>query len=128
MSMGRPLRVRALGASMRPLLRSGTLVRISPLSIDEPLHVGDVVLSSVGPGLILHRIVGLHVDRGSLVVTTRGDGRRAADAPVPRASVLGRVDEVERAGWRFKLDRPEWRVAGYLAARLLPYLWRFRKA
>jgi hypothetical protein len=81
---GRGVTLIALGNSMMPLLRAGSVVRVEPA---HAASVGEVVaIERPDGGLALHRVVA-HV--GALVVTW-GDALRAPDAWGPSV-VLGRV-------------------------------------
>ncbi|MCB9731471.1 MAG: S24/S26 family peptidase [Deltaproteobacteria bacterium] len=88
---GRPLRTRAAGQSMWPLLREGAEVVVVPLTAAPA--VGDVVLLVLGGRLVLHRVVRVLADGA---VVTKGDAELGADPPVAAADLLGRV---ARAPW-----------------------------
>ena len=80
---GREVRLRLTGWSMRPWLRSGTLVRFT--ATEAPV-VGDIGLTRhANDTLVAHRIVALGPDW----VQTKGDACLARDGRVPRSSLIG---------------------------------------
>lgn len=83
---GWTLSLRVSGSSMRPLLRSGTLLRIAPSS--EPPSVGDIAFFRTASGrFVAHRVLACDDSR----VWTKGDSSGQADGPVEVSDVLGRV-------------------------------------
>lgn len=95
MERGLPLRMRARGASMKPMIRDDDIVTITPMGGREP-RVGEV-LACVRPGaerLVLHRVVAREAGGWLL----RGDNCTMADGVVPPQDVLGAVTRVERNG------------------------------
>ena len=83
--------LRVSGWSMKPLVRSGSILRFSRRG--EP-SVGDVVLARLADEtLVAHRVVALDED----CVWTKGDACRTADGPLSRQSVLGRAVRLEGA-------------------------------
>lgn len=122
LEQGNTLRVRALGASMAPLIRSGDVLHVERVT---ELVVGDVLLVEQGDDWWAHRL--LDVSESGRVVL-RGDAHRQTDLPLPRDAVLGRVEAVERAGrmlrldgWRARLVRGVSRVS-VLGRPILPEL------
>jgi signal peptidase I len=96
LARGVPFRFRAKGWSMAPFIRDGDVIRVAPLSREEP-GLGQVV-AFVRPqtgSLVVHRIVARHGE-GYLL---QGDNvPEESDGLVPRASILGRVTRIERGG------------------------------
>ena len=87
---GWTLRLRVSGSSMKPLLRSGTVLRIAP-SNERPI-VGDIAFFRTASGrLVAHRVLGCDESR----VWTKGDSSGQADGPVEVSEVLGRVLGIE---------------------------------
>ena len=72
---------------MRPSLHPGDVVLLRPC---ETLRPGDIVTFALGERLVTHRVLSTHAS----TLTCRGDGRRAADPPVPREAVLAKVSGV----------------------------------
>jgi len=88
-------RFRAMGNSMRPFIRNGDVLTVSPPS-DKPIQLGEVVAVTVPHTgrLVLHRVV-VQCGEGWLV---RGDNCPRADGVVPCENIIGRVTCVERQG------------------------------
>ncbi|WP_166791684.1 signal peptidase I, partial [Cryobacterium frigoriphilum] len=81
-----------LSSSMEPHISPGDVVLSQPYSTDDPAPLGRVVTfeaptGSARPGPVLHRVVGVNDDDGSLI--TRGDANADADsAPLARLDIL----------------------------------------
>lgn len=88
---GGELWVSGSGQSMHPTVRHADQVLIAPL--EREVRRRDVVLLPFGTRLMLHRVVEVRGD----IVLTKGDGRRKADPPVPRADVVAQALAVRRA-------------------------------
>jgi hypothetical protein len=106
LSRGRPLRFRARGFSMGPLVQDHDVVTISPLAGRVP-GTGDIIAcrhpQSRRP--IVHRVRAVRAD-GFLV---QGDSAPLPDGLVPLSDVLGLLTFVERDGavvYRARHDRP----------------------
>jgi signal peptidase I len=87
------------GTSMRPTLRAGDRLMIEPIRPDGPLVMGEVVVAATDGRLVAHRVEALN----GREVVMRGDARAAADPPIPREAVLGRVVAVSRAPFRERI-------------------------
>ena len=91
---GRSARMTVTGASMRPMLRSGDRVTITPCTAADA-HIGDLLLyRRPDGGLALHRLV----RRGDGWLQTGGDACWRLDRRVPPSALLGRAVGHERAG------------------------------
>ena len=98
---GADIRVRLSGFSMKPLVRSGAVLRFSARVTPR---VGDIVLLSFpnrAPGkqvkqvkLIAHRVLALDDEH----VWTKGDSSGTQDPPVPRSRVLASATTLETGG------------------------------
>ena len=87
---GQPIRLRAGGWSMKPLLPPGCILRIVPL-VGE-LRVGDIVLYQGKDGkLVSHRILTYAPDS----IRTKGDACTQPDGVIDSSQILGRVVGVE---------------------------------
>jgi hypothetical protein len=84
LKQGRAMRLRALGGSMTPWLRSGDIVTIVP---GNSARLGEVVLTHGPSGLLLHRLVLKSARR----VVTKGDRLPCLDPPVSPYDILGRA-------------------------------------
>ena len=110
---GHDVSLRVRGWSMKPLVRSGSVLRFSP---SGALSVGDVVLARLpNDSLVAHRIVALEDDR----IWTKGDACRTADDPLPRERVIARAVRLEG---RVSLPLANFwmRVLGLIVNRLYP--------
>jgi hypothetical protein len=88
---GWSIRLRVSGWSMKPLLKSGCLLRVAPLQ--ETPQVGEIVLCRTkAERLVSHRVVA--VSAGSM--RTKGDACSQADGLVEPSQILGRVIAVEK--------------------------------
>lgn len=89
------VRLRALGGSMEPAIRSRDILLVSGCRVAD-LRLGDIVLYARDGHLIAHRLidVGIRADKRALV--TRGDALWAADLPFDAGDLLGRVIAVGR--------------------------------
>ena len=92
---GADFRFTARGGSMRPTIRDGDTVTVSPLAGIPPM-VGEVAAFKHPHSgrLFVHRVI----ERTEDGVETRGDNLNIPDPPVPSRSVLGVVSGVERNG------------------------------
>ncbi len=114
------LRFKARGSSMYPFIRDGDILTIQPVEA-AALKVGDVVFYSTARGrLAAHRVVGREVQRGKVVLATRGDAASGPDERVQAEQVLGRVVSVRRGQEIIRLDQGFWRLAALLWIGLSP--------
>jgi hypothetical protein len=118
---GTTLECELSGASMGSSIPDGSRLRLR--FVHEPeLAIGDVVAFDAAGTVIVHRIVGLgRFGPARSYVVTRGDGSLLIDHPVPRAAVLGIVQEWTRDGrWQ---RVPAYSVSGlrFIAGQL--FLW-----
>jgi Peptidase S24-like len=112
---GYDVRLRVSGWSMKPLIRSGAVIRFTPTK--DPRR-GDVVLTRHDNGaLVAHRVVAMDERR----IWTKGDACRTTDAPVSRDSIVARAVAWEGAV-RLPLCGRPMRVAGLLLSRIYPLL------
>ena len=73
--------------SMEPAFSKGDLLF---LKATDELAVGDIIVFKSGNVLVVHRIVAIDGDS----ITTKGDANNAADTPVSREDVKGKVTAV----------------------------------
>ena len=119
------LRLRVTGTSMKPLIRSGSVLRIAPLrpSTGAPKR-GDIVLFSAPSGrLLAHRIVDIQGES----YLTKGDSSGEPDGLVGHRQLLGRVVGIDGLFF-FPLDGPLTRRLGLFFNRHYPRLVRFKAA
>ena len=114
LSGGLDLRIRLSGFSMKPLVRSGSVLRFSAMA--EPA-MGDIVLLHYpGHKLVAHRV--LRLSRES--VWTKGDSCGAPDPPIARARVLAAATCLEVGAVEIPLQNPTMRSLGRLSEPCLP--------
>ncbi len=100
---------------MRPWIRSGDILTISPLSKKGP-KLGDVVaFSAVENSLIVHRVVGIKEQK----YLVAADNATSYDGFFPVNVILGRVAGIERRGKKICVGLGPERV-------LIALLTRFR--
>jgi len=125
---GVDIRVRLSGFSMKPLLRSGSVLRFSARTTPR---VGDIVLLSVPNGapdgdakqvkLVAHRVLALDDEH----VWTKGDSSLAQDPPVSRSRVLASASTLETGGAiTIPLQNATMRALGLLTSSFYPRLVR----
>jgi hypothetical protein len=86
-------RLRVLGGSMYPVLRSGETITVQACEADT-LEIGDLLLVRDGDRLFAHRLVA----RTASTLVLRGDSHWHADPPRPLSSLLGRIVAITRDG------------------------------
>lgn len=118
---GIDVHVRLSGHSMKPLLRTGSVLIFSGTPMPR---VGDVVLLSFANGahdrLVAHRVVSMNEEH----VWTQGDSSTACDPPVPRARVLGTAVSIEIGRLSLPLRNAPMRAIGLVASLVYPRLAR----
>jgi hypothetical protein len=110
---------------MKPLLRSGSVLRIAPSSsLPAGPVLGDIVLFRAASGrLVAHRVIELDGDR----YRTKGDSSREPDGLVEHGQLLGKILGID--GILFlPLDGPLARRIGLLLNRYYPSLVRLKAA
>jgi hypothetical protein len=89
------IRFQARGGSMRPFIRNGDILTISPLAGRSP-RLGEVIafFHPISGQVIVHRLIRR---RGGLF-WMQGDSVGDREGPVERGQILGYVSGLERAG------------------------------
>ncbi|MBA4374504.1 MAG: signal peptidase I [Thermodesulfovibrio sp.] len=122
---GADLRIRVTGRSMKPFLKGGEILTIRRVPCSS-LRKGDLILFDCQGSLILHRIIKkCYSEAGTLSFQTQGDARQAADGPVHKDKVLGKVLLIEKplAGGRTRLldmASAYWQVLNASIAMTIP--------
>ena len=119
------VKFRAPGVSMSPFIRNNEMITVEPCSHGD-LTFGDVILYH-GFGSqcrqlsiplrnrnIVHRFLWRREIGGDLRLITKGDNNYLCDPPVSPQQILGRVVEIEKNGWRLRLDTPFGRLLNTL--------------
>lgn len=98
---GAAFSIRARGNSMRPAIRGGTVVCLTPRN-GSPVKVGDVVLAMTAGGkYVLHRV--RRACGGQ--IETHGDANPVADAPVALESVVAVANAILIDGWKAPIPK-----------------------
>ena len=119
LSRNLPIQLRMSGSSMSPAIADGDVITVEPVSHDEPVKQGDIVLyHSRFDTAVIHRVIRLERASSERCILTRGDAASHNDAPVPLHRILGRVRRVERAGERIRMMAPRRGFIQNLIARL----------
>jgi hypothetical protein len=90
-----PIRFQARGGSMRPFIRDGDTITVSPLPRPGP-RFGEVVafLHPISGQVIVHRVIRREAGR----FWTQGDSVGDGEGPMEASHLLGGVSRLERAG------------------------------
>ncbi len=105
---GYEIRFRAEGGSMEPAIRSGEVLLVQPVALEEA-QIGRIFLFQGRDWLTAHRLVGrVRLPSGETGYLFHGDATDQPDAPVPASAVLGRVTAVERDGEPLDLTSPNY--------------------
>ena len=87
---GNTMRYRALGGSMSPFIKGGSILTVDP---KRKISIGDVILCKNGDGLIAHRVI--RKRKKGLIFITKGDNIGCPDNPVGMSELFGKVVRVE---------------------------------
>ena len=118
LSKGNTFRLRVLGGSMFPWIRSGDILQINPA---RTYSVGDILLCTRGNDWVAHRVHSIVKRRSPTHLVTRGDALALPDPPVSIDAVLGRVDVIERGGRHLRAD--SYRGRAYRALARVGFPW-----
>jgi signal peptidase I len=122
LSRGHQLRFQALGSSMLPFIRSGQVIQVAPVQVEE-LRLHDVIFYRIqGPRLVAHRLVKKEKTQGGMKLLARGDSCSRSDVEVVESEqILGRVVSVELwKGKPLRIDAGWGRLLGIWLARISP--------
>lgn len=115
------IRFQAKGFSMRPFIRDGDLITVSPLW-NSPVKAGDVVLyKTADDRAIVHRVIRKTGIKGRMIFFIKGDAVFGQSEEVDLKNILGRVTVVERKGLKRKLDTKFYCITGLFFAGLSPF-------
>lgn len=121
------VRLRAPGVSMSPFIRNNEMITIKPCS-HRDMAFGDIILyfgfgnrtrrlsHPLEERKIVHRFLGRREVEGELRLITKGDNNYLCDPPVLPHQILGKVVEIEKNGWRLRLDTSFGRLLNTLCA------------
>jgi signal peptidase I len=118
---GKSIRFQARGWSMRPFIRDGDIITISPVE-NSALKTGEVVLYlSAGNQVIVHRIINKYKREGRITLMVKGDAVFGSAEKVEVQNVLGKVTTIERKGCLKRLDTKLHQMIGFFIAGISPF-------
>lgn len=118
---GTSIRFQAKGFSMRPFIRDGDFITVSPIK-NSSIRIGDVVFySTAGNNVIAHRIINKYGKDGNMNLLIKGDAGFGPPERVNSQGVLGKVVAIERNGRKRNLETRFYRTLNLLFARLSPF-------
>jgi len=120
---GKSVRFQAKGWSMRPFIRDGDFIVVSPIE-NSSIKTGDVVFCiTTDNKVIVHRIIRKHEkDKDNrIIMFIKGDATFSSPEKVEIQNVLGKVAAVERNGRKKRLDTKLYKIKGLFFAGLSPF-------
>ena len=122
-SQGKSARFQAKGWSMRPFIRDGDFLVVSPIE-NSSIKRGDVVFCITTENkVIVHRVIKKYKkDKDNrITMLIKGDATFSSPEKVEMQNVLGKVVEVERNGQKKRLDTKFYQIKGLLFAGISPF-------
>jgi signal peptidase I len=122
-SQGKSIRFQASGWSMRPFIRDGDFLVVSPIE-NSSIKTGDVVFCITTENkVIVHRVIKKYKkDKDNrITMLIKGDATFSSPEKVEMQNVLGKVVEVERNGQKKRLDTKFYQIKGLLFAGISPF-------
>lgn len=119
LSNGNTMRFRALGGSMSPFIKNGSILSIKPT---DRIFTGDVILYKGKNGIIVHRVIHRKNIDGNIFFVAKGDNLRHPDTLVCPSDILGKVVKVESSRSKINLDSFLRRLLNYAVAMASPIL------
>lgn len=120
---GKSARFQAKGWSMRPFIRDGDIIVVSPIE-NSSIKAGDVVFHLTTENkVIVHRVIKKYKkDKDNrITMLIKGDATFSSPEKVEMQDVLGKVVEVERNGRKKRLDRKLYQIMGLFFAAISPF-------
>ena len=122
-SQGKSARFQAKGWSMRPFIRDGDFLVVSPIE-NSSIKRGDVVFCITTENkVIVHRVIKKYKkDKDNrITMLIKGDATFSSPEKVEMQNVLGKVVAVERNGQKKRLDTKFHQIKGLLFAGISPF-------
>ena len=120
---GKSIRFQAKGWSMRPFIRDGDFIIVSPIE-NSSNKTGDVVFCITTENKVMvHRVIKKYKkDKDNrIMMFIKGDASFSSPEKVEMQNVLGKVVVVERNGRKKRLDTKFYKIKGLLFARISPF-------
>ncbi len=118
---GKSIRFQAKGWSMRPFIRDGDIIVVSPIE-NSSIKTGDVVFYLTTENKVMvHRVIRKHKKGNRMIMFIKGDATFSSPEKVEMQDVLGKIVEVERNGQKKRLDTKLYTIKGLLFAGISPF-------
>lgn len=120
---GKSIRFQAKGWSMRPFIRDGDFIVVSPIK-NSSVKTGHVVFCITTENkIIVHRVIKKYKkDKDNrITMLIKGDATFSSPEKVEMQNVLGKVVAVERNGRKKRLDTKYHQIKGLLFAGISPF-------
>jgi len=120
---GKSARFQAKGWSMRPFIRDGDFIVVSPIE-NSSIKTGDVVFYLTTENkVIVHRVIKKYKkDKDNrITMLIKGDATFSSPEKVEIQNVLGKVVAVEKNGQKKRLDTKLYQIKGLFFAGLSPF-------
>ncbi len=120
---GKSARFQAKGWSMRPFIRDGDFIVVSPIE-NSSIKPGDVVFYLTAENkVIVHRVIKKYKkDKDNrITMLIKGDATFSSPEKVEMQNVLGKVVAVEKNGQKKRLDTKFYQIKGLLFAGISPF-------
>ena len=120
LEQGKSVRFQAKGWSMRPFIRDGDFITVSPVE-NSSIKIGDVVFYSTTENkIIVHRVIGKHRKDGRMTMLIKGDATFGLPDKVDSRDILGKVVAIERNGHKRNLETRFYQILNLLFAGISP--------
>ena len=120
---GKSARFQAKGWSMRPFIRDGDFIVVSPIE-NSSIKTGDVVFCITTENKVMvHRVIKKHKkdEDNRITMLIKGDATFSSPEKVEMQNVLGKIVEVERNGQKKRLDTKFYQIKGLFFAGISPF-------
>jgi len=118
---GKSIRFQAKGWSMRPFIRDGDFIVVSPIK-NSSIKAGDVVFHlTTEKKVMVHRVIRKHKKGNRMIMFIKGDATFSSPEKVEMQNVLGKVVAVEKNGQKKRLDTKFYQIKGLLFAGISPF-------
>ena len=114
---GHTMRYRALGGSMYPFIKNGSILTVKP---GGRIFIGDVIVCKGKNGIITHRVIRKKDVHGKIFIITKGDSLKHPDLPVTPSDILGKVVRMENGAKEVRMDSFLRRCSNYAIAIASP--------
>jgi len=117
LNRGGDVRIPVVGSSMWPLIKTGDIIFIEPVDIEQ-ISIGDIIVCRRGRRMVAHRLMKKYIDNGRTVLVTKGDTFCGFDSPFFSEDVLGKVRAIERRTRRIMINEGLYGVINIFCAKI----------